>query len=200
MGTGAEMKSLREKIADHRLWIESYQIAVDRPGVPLVLEDVEVSPKDADAFQGVNLAGAIFNRVSCADLDLRETIWSGAELADCSFRNAVLAGSAFNKAVLYDVWFDGADLSRASLFKVECEGVSFNKTNCSMAKFDHAWLAEVSLKDADLSNSSWNWTVLRTVTATGAVIGGVVGDCLWYPPDAKESVKTSARDVFRQIA
>ena len=105
-----------------------------------------------------NFSGGLFPEAPWPEVDL-----SAAQLSDCQFNDANLAGARLDGANAARAVFDGADLRSASLLSTNASGASFRA-----ARLCHAKLANARLNDADFTSADMSEAALMTADLCGA--------------------------------
>ena len=106
-------------------------------------------------------------------LDLRDTIFAGADLIRANLGNAELGGTDFRGAFLTGADFrgaflTGADLSRAYLRGADLTGADLSGANLRLADVSGAHLDAAALRGADLSGAVLVLTLLVGADLSGA--------------------------------
>jgi uncharacterized protein YjbI with pentapeptide repeats len=143
----------------------------DLHGLELLAGDIEGAK-----FRGANLSGtylsgnffhAMFDRANLAGADfqimnpfganyvsdLREAIFTGADLS-----NAHLQGMDLNKAIFEEANLEGCDLSFANLTGANLRKANLKDANLSKAKLSEANLAGANLNGSDLRGAKFDMT------------------------------------------
>lgn len=123
-----------------------------------------------ESLAGVNLAGAILEKVDVSNTDMHKATLSNVEFTHCFLRSANLSGAILDRG-----WFiDGCDFTHATFNRTSIRGTLFSAAIMPTAQFRDTTadagtkFDDVILKEAAVSNSHLAHVIFNNVDCTGA--------------------------------
>lgn len=143
--------------------------ADDDRDLPTELSDAEVV---AERWDGADLSGRTFQRVTFLDVDLTEASGSGVTFEHCTFRDCDLNAARFTDSAFVNCTFVRSSLFGARLEGCKLVGTAFDR--CRFGAFEAvggSWRF-VRLPAADLRKTTFRRVDLREADLSAARFGG----------------------------